>query len=158
MKNQKGITLVALIITIIVMLILAGVSISLVVGDNGVLTQAQNTKYTQEKAELEQAVQLAMTDLLMDYYKNTTGHDTVFTDANLLAAIKDNTSALTEANIAVKADSGLANAASNKYIIITYKGLDNKDYECKIDLTVDASGNVKTPYQAKKVSETASGF
>jgi len=38
-KNQKGITLVSLVITIIVMLILAGVSIAMVLGDNGVLTQ-----------------------------------------------------------------------------------------------------------------------
>ena len=58
MKNQKGITLVALIITIIVMLILAGVSISLVVGDNGVLTQAQNLDPIQERATLKEAVAL----------------------------------------------------------------------------------------------------
>ena len=39
MKKQKGITLVALVITIIVLLILAGVSISLALGNNGVLTR-----------------------------------------------------------------------------------------------------------------------
>ena len=36
MKNQKGITLVALVITIVVLLILAGVTISMVMGPNGV--------------------------------------------------------------------------------------------------------------------------
>ena len=41
-KEKRGITLIALIITIIVLLILAGVTISMVVGDNGVLKQAQN--------------------------------------------------------------------------------------------------------------------
>ena len=40
MKKQNGITLIALVITIIVLLILAGVTISLVIGDNGILTQA----------------------------------------------------------------------------------------------------------------------
>lgn len=41
LKGQKGITLVALIITIIVLLILAGVSISLVIGQNGILNQSK---------------------------------------------------------------------------------------------------------------------
>lgn len=40
LKGQKGITLVALIITIIVLLILAGITISLVLGDNGILNKA----------------------------------------------------------------------------------------------------------------------
>ncbi len=43
MKNKNGITLIALVITIIVLLILAGVSISLTLGQNGVLTQAKTT-------------------------------------------------------------------------------------------------------------------
>ena len=37
-ENQKGITLIALVITIIVLLILASVSISMLTGDNGILT------------------------------------------------------------------------------------------------------------------------
>ena len=39
-KKQKGITLIALVITIIVLLILAGVSISMLTGENGILNQA----------------------------------------------------------------------------------------------------------------------
>lgn len=41
LKGQKGITLVALVITIIVLLILAGVTISLTLGNNGIFTTAQ---------------------------------------------------------------------------------------------------------------------
>ena len=41
LKGQKGITLVALVITIIVLIILAGVSIALVLGDNGLATTAK---------------------------------------------------------------------------------------------------------------------
>ncbi len=52
-KNQKGITLIALVITIIVLLILAGVSIAMLTGDNGILTQAttasSNTKVANAK-------------------------------------------------------------------------------------------------------------
>ena len=44
MKKQTGITLIALVITIIILIILAGVSINLVVGDNGIITTAKREK------------------------------------------------------------------------------------------------------------------
>ena len=44
LKKEKGITLIALVITIIVLLILAGVSITMLTGDNGILTQVGRTK------------------------------------------------------------------------------------------------------------------
>ena len=43
-EKQKGITLIALVITIIVLLILAGVSIAMLTGDNGILNQANDSK------------------------------------------------------------------------------------------------------------------
>ena len=43
-KKQSGITLVALVVTIVVLLILAGVSINLVLGENGLITQAKEAK------------------------------------------------------------------------------------------------------------------
>ena len=49
-KNTKGITLITLVVTIIVLLILAGVSISMLTGQNGILTQAQRAKEETEKA------------------------------------------------------------------------------------------------------------
>ena len=44
MRENRGITLITLAVTIIVLLILAGVSISMLVGDNGIITQAQKAK------------------------------------------------------------------------------------------------------------------
>ena len=52
MRNQKGITLIALVITIIVLLILAGVSIAMLTGENGILNQATSAKYDTTKAEM----------------------------------------------------------------------------------------------------------
>ena len=43
-KEMKGITLVALVVTIVVLLILAGVSINLVLGDNGIITKAKEAQ------------------------------------------------------------------------------------------------------------------
>ena len=59
-EAQKGITLIALVITIIVLLILAGVSIAMLTGQNGILTQAQNAKTTNESKSAEEKVKLAV--------------------------------------------------------------------------------------------------
>ena len=53
--KEKGITLIALVLTIIVLLILAGVSISMLTGDNGIISQAQRAKEMTE-ASSEEAV------------------------------------------------------------------------------------------------------
>ena len=59
-EKNNGITLIALVVTIIVLLILAGVSISMLTGNNGIITQAQKakreTEESQEKENLEIAV------------------------------------------------------------------------------------------------------
>lgn len=44
LKQQKGITLVALVITIVVLIILAGVAISLTLGENGIFNKAKEGK------------------------------------------------------------------------------------------------------------------
>ena len=44
LKNKKGITLVALVVTIVVLLILAGVSINLLLGDNGIIAKAKDAE------------------------------------------------------------------------------------------------------------------
>ena len=58
MKNNKGITLVALVVTIIVLIILAGISINLVLGDNGIITIAQKAKENIELAKIEEETKL----------------------------------------------------------------------------------------------------
>ena len=54
MKKEKGITLVALVVTIIVLIILAGISINLVLGDNGIITIAKKAKENTELAKIEE--------------------------------------------------------------------------------------------------------
>ena len=57
-QGQYGITLIALVITIIVLLILAGVSIAMLVGNNGILTQANQAKENNKIATAKEKVQL----------------------------------------------------------------------------------------------------
>ncbi|MFR8144478.1 MAG: hypothetical protein ACLU84_05305 [Clostridia bacterium] len=52
--KQKGVTLIALVITIIVLIILAGVAINALVGENGIITQAQRAKDDTEQGKREE--------------------------------------------------------------------------------------------------------
>ena len=58
LKGTKGITLIALVLTIIVLLILAGVTIATLTGENGILSQAQVSKDSTERAEEKERIQL----------------------------------------------------------------------------------------------------
>lgn len=58
---NKGITLIALMITIIVLLILAGVTIATLIGENGILNQAENSKTETLKASALEMIELAIT-------------------------------------------------------------------------------------------------
>lgn len=88
-KKQNGITLVALIITIIVMLILAGVSISLVLGNNGVITQAQNAEQSNVKGALIDAIGMANADIIASVYSDSARYP-VATTAGVEDYIADN--------------------------------------------------------------------
>ena len=55
---QNGITLIALVITIIVLLILAGVAINALFGDNGLITRAQLSAYVTEMKKVKENVRL----------------------------------------------------------------------------------------------------
>ena len=66
LNEEGGITLIALVITIIVLLILAGVGISMLTGDNGIIEQAYNAKKITEEKTIEEAVKLAAIEALMD--------------------------------------------------------------------------------------------
>ena len=59
-EAQNGITLIALVITIIVLLILAGVSIAMLTGQNGILTQAQTSKKETDQSKAEEKIKLAI--------------------------------------------------------------------------------------------------
>lgn len=58
-NNQRGITLIALAITIIVLLILAGVSVATLTGDNGILGQTSKAKYETDIANEKEIIERA---------------------------------------------------------------------------------------------------
>ena len=68
MKNNKGITLIALVVTIIVLLILAGVSIAMLTGDNGILSRASQSSVANAIGEGKDQVALYIAELSANYY------------------------------------------------------------------------------------------
>ena len=66
-NNNKGITLIALVITIIVLLILAGVSIAMITGQNGILTKANEAKTKTEQAEIAEKRKLTQAEAAMNF-------------------------------------------------------------------------------------------
>jgi hypothetical protein len=84
--KNKGITLIALIVTIVVLLILAGVSIAMLTGENGIIAQANNAKESNRGGEVKETVDLAVTENEMANY---TG-ETKKTRAEVIQELYDN--------------------------------------------------------------------
>ena len=69
-KQVQGITLIALVVTVIVLLILAGVAINLTVGDNGLFRRAQNAADTWQMAEQNERSEMEQAGEFIDDYAN----------------------------------------------------------------------------------------
>ena len=76
-KNEKGITLVALVITIIVLLILAGVTLAMVMGDSGIFGKANSAK---EKTQLSNAEETIRLEVLENQVKSKAGDASLTND------------------------------------------------------------------------------
>ena len=75
-KKQRGITLIALVVTIIVLLILAGVSVSMLTGQNGILTNAAKAKENTGVASDREFLQTKAYEAVTNYYvKGQTGSE-----------------------------------------------------------------------------------
>ena len=66
LKNKKGITLIALVITIVVLIILASVSIAMLTGDNGIITKAQEAAFRTEMAQIREMVDMHLLEKEMN--------------------------------------------------------------------------------------------
>lgn len=133
MRNQKGITLIALVITIIVLLILAGVSIAMLTGNNGILTKANNATEATGQAEAEEAVKLALATILANKNDPTYSgsvNEVTFTNIKTIIAGDNSSAVVTDAS-----------ESSSTDIVIKYKASSNaKEYTVTVDST---TGKIK---------------
>ena len=86
MKKSKDITLIALVITIIVLLILAGVTIASLSGDNGILTRAADAKEKTRREDIQEQLNLWKTEKTME--ENIGGNNMNISD--FVAKLRDN--------------------------------------------------------------------
>lgn len=57
-RNKKGITLIALIITIIVLFILAGITVNALMGENGIINRSEESKFKSKMSAIAEDVSL----------------------------------------------------------------------------------------------------
>lgn len=67
-KNKHGITLIALVVTIVILLILAGVSINLLLGDNGIISKAKEAKNKTNEQSIKEEVEMVLAEWSIDKY------------------------------------------------------------------------------------------
>lgn len=142
-KQEKGITLVSLVITIIVMLILAGVSLSMVMGEGSVLNQARDAVDTTElssvKDEIGMAVGAAQTNFYAKY-ASTTGRISMQTALTELQ-LKEFTSA---AAVSIYAPA-IASGATEATGALVYELPNGNVYGCSLKITENSviTGEIK---------------
>ena len=127
MKNQKGITLIALVVTIIVLIILVGVSINLVLGENGIVEKAKFAKEQTEQAKTNEEKSLNETanyieDIESDNGGSSTPNPTLTTND------------LTE-GVYIKYDTGVSSVGTNG--VVTCRVLYDASSEYGLQIITD---------------------
>ncbi len=128
MKNQKGITLIALVITIIVLLILAGVSIAMLTGENGILTKASDAREKRAVADVDEALKLGLDEILANKMDPTYTEGTLntITAENVKSAMEDN-------NSKIKGEDYSITTTSDSDVKVTFTYKEDKKYDWTVD-------------------------
>ena len=149
MRRQKGITLIALIVTIIVLLILAGISIGAITGDNGIINQSQSAKENTEIASEKEILDVSTINAMA---KDRNGYVT-----------KDNLDPELDSNIgkgkyeSVEIDEGIVvtfTESNRSYLVDTDGNVD--EYEFVKDETpweLAGSGTEEDPYLIESIED-----
>jgi len=118
-KNSKGITLIALIVTIVILLILAGITINTLTGDNGVINKTKIAEQIQQVGKYRDAIQVARETADTKKLKGESGNylDIIKNVAKKEVPIKENEGILgNEENITIKTDDNYTFKATQKAV------------------------------------------
>ena len=136
-KKNEGITLIALVVTIMVMLILAGVTISMVIGNNGVLTQSSKAVTATNMAKVKEEVSLALASIESEYYTAWASNNTK-TRAEYY--IQVNLEKYLQGEVRYTATSTGEELKENEPYIVVYAKV---DYEVMLELNENGSYSLK---------------
>ena len=84
MRKEKGITLIALIVTIVILIILAGISINLLIGEDGLIEKAKKGSDTYSQQQAKEKLELALADLAIDKATDTMYNQNTYIDNKLI--------------------------------------------------------------------------
>ena len=146
-NNQRGITLVALVITIIVLLILAGVTIAALSGDNGILTNASKSQHENALGNAKDIISMAVNEATNAYYSHTYLNEASETSTvaegqkgtTAINFIKDATDELEDVDVTFSAESITSQSAT---VTITITTTDNDPV--KTTATLNYEGGLST--------------
>lgn len=125
---NSAITLIALIITIIVLLILAGVTLNMVIGENGIVKKAQVAKQNTNQADAKESLQLMLLDVKASV-NSEEKRNTIVTDCERLEG-KDNIEGIYYENSnAIINYKGYAFTVNDKLEIIDQKLIEDNNFE-----------------------------
>lgn len=89
LKIKNGITLIALIITIIILLVLAGVVLNLILGENGIINKVQNANEKYSIEQYREQLNIAFMHARMEKYSNPEYNSSTFLDNLLISDIPE---------------------------------------------------------------------
>ena len=143
-RSQKGITLVALVITIILLILLAGIAISLVIGQNGMITKAKEAKIIHRRGAAREKIEIILEEYSMK--KNLDEENNLFIFLNKkvaegkLDSVKDNGNGTLDVTV----DEYTMTVNEDKLKVIDETKTELKESEIKISQSPTAwtNGNV----------------
>lgn len=157
MKNNKGITLIALVVTIIVLLILAGVSIAMLTGQNGILNRGQSAAIESAVTDAKEQISLSVAEAITNWnsvkyggvaassvtpviVETASGSDTVDTmDTYILKCLKETKKAIEKSgNVTVE---GITESTTTAPVA-TFSVQSKKDPSVKRTATWAANGSI----------------
>ena len=137
LNSQRAITLIALVVTIVVLLILAGVSLNLVLGENGIINKAKDAKESSEIAEEKDAIGIAYSGA----YATNLGDKVTKDDLNEQFTI-NKTKATARGSIIVEFESGrIYKISANGTILGPYENGEVSEEPTLVDFFLQAEAD-----------------
>ena len=177
-KNSKAITLISLAITIIVLIILAGVTISLTIGENGIITRAKEAKNLYINAQEEEQIRINALEKEMNSISEDIKIEEIMLNKNETEILAENTETLiatikpsnasnkkitwasSDSEVATVDDYGKITAKKEGTIVITAKTNDgsNKQATCTVTVRKTLSAQITSANYGDKVNYNANGI
>ena len=123
--EKNGITLIALVVTIVILLILAGVSLNLALGSNGIVMKASEAKAETNHSLVYETIQMKSDEYSMDLENEEKGDLLAYLQLNQI--INDNNEVNVEVLIGKKLSTG--NGSGNRDVYVVEENTDDNTYE-----------------------------